>query len=571
MRDASKENENSVHGGVGADTPGNERKDFSHCMPPWLKDSVTKQDHKTKETETCIPVCFRENTGGLRFALSDNAGRLILKPGQKFLSEEVRIETGELEQVVLLRDVSMYRTYAYMVTNTAIDTTARVSLRASFVHNISTATINGGQTAVLTPDPNLSYPVFDELVGVAISAVTGTPNLVIRFTGQLEGTLTGLPFAPFAWGDNDFAQLGDSSTGNDRLRPVQTLGLAGVRELSAGSVFSLALLNDGTVWAWGDNIAGQLGDGTLTTHRVPNQIGGLNRIAAVAAGSRFGLAIGSKGNLFAWGSNNSGQIGDGTSGNIRVTPVPVLGVGGSGLLSNVEVIAAGEQHSLAQDAKGRVFAWGSNSDGQLGNNSAPNNSPVPVQVLGVRSSGFLRDIVSLAAGFAHSLALSSDGRVFAWGNNANGQLGNNNAPNDSPVPVRVLGLGGFGFLPGIKAIAAGQSHSLAVSSNGTVFAWGSNAFGQLGNGIVGGESPVPVTVLGPGGVGLLEDIVAVSGGQGHSLALSAEGRVYAWGWNIEGQLGDGTVDQSPTPVLVGTLSDVAGISAGHFHSLAIVR
>ena len=548
--------------------------DTSHSGPPEWGGKTGPSDQVCDSVEgggdLCVPL-FRDHQGGFRVGLSDNAGRLIPAPGPAFLADQIEVTADNTLQTALPRDVSLYRTYAYMVTNTGDVGNAEVTLRANGIHKLSTATVATQQTVVLTPNPILPYPAFDELVEVTYTAAQGTANLIIRFTGQLEGALNGLPCAPFAWGNNASGQLGDSSSDNDRLRPVQVLRLAGVKAMAGGNAFSTGLLSDGTVWAWGDNSTGQLGNGTSTARLVPVQVSGVSRIAAIASGDRFSLALRSDGGVFGWGSNSDGQLGDGTVTPFKDTPVRVLGVGGSGFLRNIKSIAAGDHFSLAMNAKGSVFAWGSNDSGQLGNNNPPTDSPVPVQVLGVGGKGFLHDIVSVSAGDNHAVALRSDGTVLAWGNNSDGQLGNNNAPTDSPVPVQVLGIGGVGILSGVKAIVAGEFFNLALLYDGTVVAWGDNANGQLGNNNAPTDSPVPVQVLGPGGVGFLRHIVALAGGNRHSLALSADGRVYAWGDNDDGQLGNGTTAPSSTPVLVGTISDVVAIGAGSFHSLAVVR
>jgi len=550
------------------------RKDFSDCMPPKPKDNSSLKDQVCgpvkHEGKPCLAL-FRENTGGLHPALSDNAGRLIIRQEPAFLSDEVEVIADQSLQITLIRDVSLYQTYAYFVTNTEGGGTAEVALRSNGIHRLSTASVAPGQTVVLTPSFGLPYPVFDSFVDIEYSASGGTAALRIRFTGQLAGALHGLPCAPFAWGDNGSGQIGDSSREIDRSRPVQILRLAGVRELTGGGIFSMGLLSDGTVWTWGDNSDGQLGDGTFSSRLVPVQVTGVDRIISIAAGNEFALALRSDGGVFSWGDNTFGQLGNNDPPNDSPVPVRVLGVGGSGFLSNIRSISAHNDFGLASDSKGFVYAWGDNSEGQLGNNNAPNNSPVPVRVLGVGGIGLLNNIIAVSAGDAHSLALHSDGAVFSWGDNVDGQLGNNNQPVDSPVPVQVVGIGGFGFLSGIKAIAAGAFHNLALRFDGTVVAWGDNSLGQLGNNNPGIDSDVPVQVLGPGGVGILRNIVAIAAGGLHSLALTSDGHVYAWGNNFDGQLGNGTFTQSNVPVLVGTLSDVIAIGSGRFHSFAIVR
>jgi len=533
-----------------------------------------KSEDKDQQGSICYPACFGDSKGGLRLGLSDNAGRLIPAPGISSLSEEVEVTATNQVQSALTRDVSLYRSYSYVVRNASGAGTAQVTLRLNEVYTLASATVGPGQTVVLTPSPALPYPILDGIIQVTYVATAGSPDLLIRFAGQLEGSisLNGLPFAPFSWGNNFNGQLGDSSAIVNRLGPVRTLRLAGVKSLNGGEAFSTALLSDGSVWAWGNNGTGQLGDGTTSVRLLPNQVTGLSDIVAVSSGRQHSLALRSDGAVFGWGQNNQGQVGDGTSGNLRPAPVQVVGVGGSGFLRDIVSVAAGDNHSLALRSDGTILAWGNNASGQLGNNNVPAGSPVPVRVVGLGGVGILRDVIAVSAGSSHSLALRSDGTVVAWGNNGNGQLGNNNPPTPSPFPVQVLGVGGAGLLSKIQAVVASQFFSLALGCDGTVFAWGSNAQGQLGNNNPPTSRFVPVQVVGPGGVGFLTGIVSLAAGFNFSLALRSDGRVFAWGSNDSGQLGNnGTTNQSNAPEAVTTISDVVSIGAGAFHSLAIVR
>jgi hypothetical protein len=234
------------------------------------------------------------------------------------------------------------------------------------------------------------------------------------------------------------------------------------------------LKNDGTVWAWGYNNYGQLGNGTYSNSNVPVQVSGLTGVTAIAWGWWHSLALKNDGTVWAWGYNKQGQLGDGTKTDSNV-PVQVSG------LTGVTAIAGSWKHSLALKNDGTVWAWGYNGDGQLGNGTNT-NSNVPVQVSG------LAGITAIAGGYQHSLALKNDGTVWAWGYNGDGQLGNGTNTN-SNVPVPVSGL------TGITAIAGGGYHSLALKSDGAVWAWGENYSGQLGNGAWGDNSNFPVQVL----------------------------------------------------------------------------
>jgi alpha-tubulin suppressor-like RCC1 family protein len=386
-----------------------------------------------------------------------------------------------------------------------------------------------------------------------------------------------------AWGQNANGQLGDG-TGTQRTAPVRVHGagdlsrlFADVVSVSGGNNHSLALKSDRTVWAWGSNTFGQLGDGTTTPRTTPVQVlgpggtGYITDIVGIAAGLSYSLALKSDGTVWGWGTNGNGQLGDGTTTQ-QNTPVQVVGPGGVGYLTDVIGVADFSSHSLALKSDGTVWAWGMNSSGQLGDGTTTQRT-TPVQVLGSGGVGFLTGVSAVAAGNAHSLALKSDGTVWAWGTNGSGQLGDG-TNTQRTNPVQVLGSGGVGFLTGVSAVAAGTQHSLAVISDGTVWAWGSNLRYQLGDG-TNTQRTSPVQVKGPGGVGFLTGVSAASAGSLHSLALKSDGTVWAWGFNGNGQLGDGTASSRSTPVQAkglgaGTwLTDVAAISAGRSYSLAV--
>ncbi len=335
----------------------------------------------------------------------------------------------------------------------------------------------------------------------------------------------------YAWGKNDYGQLGDGGRSSSRV-PVQVANLHNVIAISAGSGHSLALTEGGIVYAWGRNDHGQLGNGGRVNSRVPFQVADLNNVIAISAGGYDSLALTEDGTVYVWGNNvPRGQVGG--SSNV---PVQVQG------LSNITAISTGGNHSLVLTEGGLVYAWGFNEYGQLGNGLS-STSHVPVQVQGSDGDGALSGIVAISVGRQHSLALAENGDVYAWGYNEYGQLGNNSIT-DSYLPVRVPGL------TGIKVISTKKHHSLAMSNDGSVYAWGDNEYGQLG---VGGSSNglVPIQVVD------LDSIRALSAGGGHGLALKHDGSVYAWGFNYFGQLGDGTNYNRMTPVQVDGLAEVA--------------
>jgi alpha-tubulin suppressor-like RCC1 family protein len=292
--------------------------------------------------------------------------------------------------------------------------------------------------------------------------------------------------------------------------------------LSSFSVRPAAAAAAGTVEAWGSNSDGQLGNGsTGGSSDTPGQVSSLTDVKDVAAGGRHSLALKNDGTVWAWGNNFFGQLGDGNSGidpdsdtgdaYVSDTPVQVKGEKGVGFLTNVKAIAAGGGHSLALKNGGTVRAWGKNFFGQLGNgNETDRKLPVTVTTPSGRP---LRDVSAIAAGANHSLALKTNGRMRAWGFNGEGQLGTGNR-NDRSVPATVRTSSGSA-LSGVEAIAGGETHSLALKSSGTVQAWGNNSNGELGDGNAPTDSTTPVPVSG------LTNVEAIARGANarHGLAV----------------------------------------------------
>ncbi|MFD2329317.1 RCC1 domain-containing protein [Cohnella sp. GCM10020058] len=345
----------------------------------------------------------------------------------------------------------------------------------------------------------------------------------------------------YTWGNNIYGQLGDGTTAA-RSTP-SALSLQGAMQISSGEYHSLALKSDGTVVAWGYNAYGQIGDGSTANRSAPTAVGSLAGAISVKTGHYHSLALKADGTVWAWGFNNNGQLGDGTLTN-RSSPVQVAG------LSNVVAIAAGAYHSLALKADGTVWAWGSNTVGQLGDNSTVNRA-TPVLVSG------LTGVEALDGGIGHSVALKKDGTVWSWGYNSDGQLGIGTTVNRS-APVQIAGLAK------ITAVVAGGYHSVALKSDGSVFAWGANGEGQLGIGTTAGRtSPVQV----PG----LADVKSIGAGLQHSLAAKyGDGTVWAWGDNGYGQLGDGTTTDRLSPVQAAGIGSIMRVEGGAYSTTALL-
>jgi alpha-tubulin suppressor-like RCC1 family protein len=344
--------------------------------------------------------------------------------------------------------------------------------------------------------------------------------------------------------------------------------------VAAGGAHSLTVRRDKTVWAWGYNAAGQLGDNTRTARSRPIRVlapagaaGGpfMTGAIQVAAGWYHSLALREDGTVWAWGRNSEGQVGDG-SRTSRLRPVRVVG------LSNIRFIAAGVEFSAAITRDGALFTWGKNASGQLGINNRSSQS-VPQRVLGASTSGAptaLSNIALVSLGGEHALALRSDGVALAWGANANGQLGLSNRT-DSLVARAITQVALSGSTPvgapRWKGVAAGFSHSLLLSSDGRVFSGGNNFFGQLGQNTTSDQLTLRPVQAAPGSGGTLSGISAISAGSGHSLALSGT-TLRAWGWNAFGTLGDGTRVNRGAPIVVPNTGPVRAFSGGYAHTLA---
>ncbi len=324
--------------------------------------------------------------------------------------------------------------------------------------------------------------------------------------------------------------------GNAIRAPVQ-VDISGIRRISAGGGHVLALKSDGTVWAWGSNDHGQLGDGTYQDRAQPVRAN-IDGVVAIAAGKDHSLALKSDGTVWAWGYNSYGQTGQG-SRNTTGSAVPVR----VGDLSAIKAISAGGSHCLALQGDGTMWAWGENSHGILGDGTNETRfTPVRSKAGGA---------ASFDAGTTHALAVKPDGTVWAWGYDYMGQLGpggtslkaQGRAPYgpeaDSYNPDIVRGISD------VKAVAAGGSHSVALKNDGTVWAWGGNEDGQLGQGTTGGSDQAsPVQVKGA------EGATAIAAGMFHTLAIASDGGVWAWGSNEYGQVGNGSASSTGSPVLV---------------------
>jgi alpha-tubulin suppressor-like RCC1 family protein/uncharacterized protein YjdB len=267
--------------------------------------------------------------------------------------------------------------------------------------------------------------------------------------------------AAYAWGHNFFGQVGDG-TRTDRLVPVPVAGGHTFTSVSAGLAYhTLALKSDGTAWAWGGNAFGQVGNGTQQEQDTPVPVAGGHTWQAVSAGGFHSLGITTGGQTYAWGTNRNGQLGYGALGDVSAVPQPVSGG------HTFTAISGGAEFTLALDATGGGWAWGSNSDGQLGDGTlTTRTAPVPVA-----NSHTFR---AISAGGYHSVALTPGNVAYAWGQNHYGQLGIGSLNNEIRTPATVAG--GIFF----RLLSAGGTHTCGISTAGRAYCWGSNFAGQLG-------------------------------------------------------------------------------------------
>lgn len=434
------------------------------------------------------------------------------------------------------------------------------------------------------------------LVSLALPAVAATPMVAAGLSHSMALTSDG---KVLTWGSDNSGQLGIGRAtflGTPQKVPGMNLGAANTAKLASGAYHNAAVKADGTVWTWGDNLAGQLGDGSITAKSTPTAVQGLKQATAVSAGFAFTMALKSDGSVWTWGSNDSGQLGTGYDASVQdseYSPVKVAGLEGlqvqsvaagfafalavingyviawgdnvGGQLgdgtdvatpsaqfvygpSNVVAVAAGVYHAIALDSNGGVWTWGTNTDGRLGDGTEFSR-PYAAQITG------LPRIVAIAAGGQHSVALAQDGSVWAWGNNDYLQLGVSGI-SARLSPAKVPGLSN------IARIKTHYNHTIAIDTTGNAWTWGAGTTGQMGDGSAANRAA-------PARVPAFSGVLAAEPGVGHTMAVTQDGQLYAWGENLAGQLGLTTDTDRTLPNTVAGLSSITSIAGGFRHSLAV--
>jgi hypothetical protein len=404
--------------------------------------------------------------------------------------------------------------------------------------------------------------------------------------GRVLVVLAALSFASFAfaasaqatggsvmgWGYNSYGEVGDGSSGAEVETPVFVSGQSEATQVSGGAYHALALQANGGVSAWGYNYDGQLGNGTRTNSPVPTPVPGLSNVVQVAGGYYASYALLANGTVMAWGENEEGELGQGNvtgpelceGDPCSTKPIPVPG------LTNVIAIDAGEEYALALLSNGTVMFWGYDYYGESGNGiGIQTETPSgcycvdhPVPVPGISNA------VAISAGWYLGSALLADGTVKDWGYNYYGEVGNGTLNKTEPPACYCSGPVTVSGITGAKATASGGYHGLALTGTGGASAWGYNYEGELGNGTnstTGCECiPLPGSVVG------LASTQAISAGSYQSLALLKDGSVMGWGENEYGQLGDGTEEDRYAPVPVLTVGGVSSVDSSDYNGYAVV-
>ena len=355
----------------------------------------------------------------------------------------------------------------------------------------------------------------------------GTCSHVIKATG-----------AAWCWGNNNTGQCGNNTAANSYSSPVAVVGSHSFIQIAQGRQTSWALKDSGECWGWGSNsgtMAGMIGDNTVTNRSSPVQVVGSHSFISIAGAENWAMGLKVTGECWTWGQNTnadyatSGQLGNNS---ITATSSPVAVVGSHSFIT----IRGGETHAAALKIDGSVWCWGGNDSGQLGDNSITNRSS-PVAVVGSHS------FISISAGFSQTMAMKSDGSVWCWGDNVSGQLGNNSITNTSS-PVAVVGSHSFidiscgGPVEGANTIGA-------LKADGSVWCWGSNERGQVGNNTKGNSYSSPVQVVGSHSFTLL------TAGSGFMMAFKPDGSCWGWGSDNDGRLGNNNAGVSySSPVTV---------------------
>ena len=373
----------------------------------------------------------------------------------------------------------------------------------------TTVTVNNAETtAEIVLGTSQSNPDYDfSSAGEVIQVAAGySHTAAVTKDGDL-----------YMWGYNNYGQLGVYSNADSKI-PIKvnnsssTLPEKSVKYVALGYYHSAAITKDGSLYIWGCNSYGQLGDGTTTDRYTPIKI--MDNVASVSLGDYHSAAVTKDGSLYMWGYNYRGRLGDGTTTG-RYTPVKIM--------DNVASVSLGSGHSAAITKDGSLYMWGYNYYEQLGDGTTTDRY-TPVKIMD--------NVASVSLGDFYSAAITKDGSLYMWGNNGYGQLGDGTTAKKTR-PQRVAS--------NVQSVELGNIHTTVISKDGGLYTWGDNRNGRLGNGTtIDSSSPIKI----------MNDVVDCAGGGSHTIALKKDGTVYAWGCNDCGQLGDDTTTYRTSPVAI---------------------
>jgi uncharacterized protein (TIGR03437 family) len=384
--------------------------------------------------------------------------------------------------------------------------------------------------------------VASNTITIAVNGPVGPSGSIIT-GGEQHTCAVSSAGAVFCWGSNVEGQLGNG-TNTKSLTPVPITGLlSGVVGVSAGAEFTCALTQSGTVMCWGSNTTGDLGNGTTNDSNVPVEVldaagtSPLSGVIAISAGQYFVCALTSAGSVLCWGDNAEGELGPEPSG-FRTGLANVV----TGIPAGMVAINTGAGFACALTNTGAAWCWGGSGTGVLGAGpNLPNGSPV--QVLNLAGTAPISGVAEIAGGYQDACAVTNAGAALCWGANQAGEDGN--ATNTAvSSPVQVLDIAGTSPLVGVTAIVSGDNDACAITTAGGVLCWGDPFNGELGNNF-GRDTQIPVQVS-----GLTSGVMEIAAGYHHNCAVLGSGGVMCWGFNINGQLGNGNTNDALTPVAV---------------------
>jgi alpha-tubulin suppressor-like RCC1 family protein len=401
---------------------------------------------------------------------------------------------------------------------------------------------------------------------VVISLLNLVGHLTYNVFCSVSNGLTG-GGSVATWGDNQYGELGNGTTGGQSNIPVTVPNLCDVGSVAGGIAHNVALKSDGTVWAWGHNTDGQIGDGTLSMRNSPVQVLGLPLITRISARGYGTMALSQDGHVYTWGRNNVGEAGNAGSPNPNKSPTEVtVGACAAGAdpcgadpyLNSIIAIGQGLYTGVALRSDGNVYTWGDDSFGQLGNGSFCTGEPCLGSATPVLAT--ISNVVGINAGANNELALDSSNNLYSWGVNNADQTGNAcTSPCMVPSQTTLPGITGS-----ITGFSDGYAWGMASTSAGGIWTWGKNTDGESAN---NGAINVPPVVLAPTKQVADPSLQSISAGTNDGMAILG-GYVYMWGLNDKGQLGNGSSGtSSATPTGIAGLKALRGDATGGSHAI----